>query len=130
MVELSGGMGSLARTHDPARPESQVIAPLYTALMAALTVLTNQYAKDLPDIRVNAADPGCTATNLNPHSGPVALATETRDARRAHRPLRRDRPVLSPGPESWDAGSCASGSPPARGSTRRLIEARGGRGPG
>jgi NAD(P)-dependent dehydrogenase (short-subunit alcohol dehydrogenase family) len=49
-------------------------------------MLTTQYAKGLKGIRVNAADPGYTATDLNGHSGPqtvtegtdaiVALATE------------------------------------------------------
>lgn len=86
IVNVSSAMGSLAHTHDPSRPESQVVAPLYTASKAALTMLTTQYAKGLPDIRVNAADPGYTATDLNGNSGPqtvtegtdaiVALATE------------------------------------------------------
>jgi NAD(P)-dependent dehydrogenase (short-subunit alcohol dehydrogenase family) len=86
VVNVSSGMGSLALTLDPGRPESHVIAPLYTSSKAALTMLTTQYAKGLKDIRVNAADPGYTATDLNGHSGPqtvtegtdaiVALATE------------------------------------------------------
>jgi NAD(P)-dependent dehydrogenase (short-subunit alcohol dehydrogenase family) len=86
VINVSSGMGSLALTHDPDRPESHVIAPLYTASKAALTMLTTQYAKGLKGIRVNAADPGYTATDLNGHSGPqtvtegtdaiVALATE------------------------------------------------------
>lgn len=86
IVNVSSGMGSLAHTHDPSRPESKVVAPLYTASKAALTMLTTQYAKALPGIRVNAADPGYTATDLNGHSGHqtvtegtdaiVALATE------------------------------------------------------
>jgi NAD(P)-dependent dehydrogenase (short-subunit alcohol dehydrogenase family) len=79
IINVSSGMGSLARTHDPARPESQVVAPLYTASKAALTMLTTQYAKGLPDIRVNAADPGYTATDLNGHSGPQTV-TEGTDA--------------------------------------------------
>src|SRR5205823_691556 len=62
IINVSSGMGSLAFTHDPARPESHVLAPLYTASKAALTMLTTQYAKALPDIRINAADPGYTAT--------------------------------------------------------------------
>ena len=67
-------------------PSAHVVAPLYTASKAPLTMLTTQYAKALPDVRVNAADPGYTATDLNAHSGPqtvtegtdavVALATE------------------------------------------------------
>jgi NAD(P)-dependent dehydrogenase (short-subunit alcohol dehydrogenase family) len=86
VINVSSGMGSLAHTHDPARAESKVVAPLYTASKAALTMLTTQYAKAWPDIRINAADPGYTATDLNGHSGPqtvtegtdaiVALATE------------------------------------------------------
>ncbi|MEV0643056.1 SDR family NAD(P)-dependent oxidoreductase [Streptomyces sp. NPDC050619] len=86
IVNVSSGMGSLAITHDPSRFESSAIAPLYSASKAALTMLSTQYAKALPDIRVNAADPGYTATDLNGHRGPqtvtegtdaiVALATE------------------------------------------------------
>jgi NAD(P)-dependent dehydrogenase (short-subunit alcohol dehydrogenase family) len=86
IINVSSGMGSLAHTHDPARPESSIIAPLYTASKAALTMLTTQYAKALTDIRINAVDPGYTATDLNGHSGHqtvtegtdaiVALATE------------------------------------------------------
>lgn len=77
IINVSSGMGSLAFTHDPARPESHVIAPLYAASKAALTMLTTQYAKGLEDIRVNAADPGYTATDLNGHSGPQTVAEGT-----------------------------------------------------
>jgi NAD(P)-dependent dehydrogenase (short-subunit alcohol dehydrogenase family) len=86
IINVSSAMGSLAATHDPARPESGYVAPVYTASKAALTMLTTQYAKALTGIRVNAADPGYTATDLNGNSGPqtvtegtdaiVALATE------------------------------------------------------
>ena len=79
IVNVSSGMGSLEHTHDPSRPESHVVAPIYTASKAALTMLTTQYAKALPDLRVNAADPGYTATDLNAHSGPQTL-TEGTDA--------------------------------------------------
>lgn len=90
VVNVSSGMGSFALTHDPQRVESTVVAPLYTASKAAATMLTTQYAKALPGIRVNAADPGYTSTDLNGHSGPqtvtegtdaiVALATEDASA--------------------------------------------------
>jgi NAD(P)-dependent dehydrogenase (short-subunit alcohol dehydrogenase family) len=79
IINVSSGMGSLAHTHDPSRAESRVVAPLYTASKAALTMLTTQYAKALTDIRVNAADPGYTATDLNDHSGPQTV-TEGTDA--------------------------------------------------
>ena len=72
-------MGSLAITHDPSRIESSVVAPLYTASKAALTMLTTQYARGLKGVRVNAVDPGYTATDLNGHSGPQTV-TEGTDA--------------------------------------------------
>lgn len=86
IVNVSSGMGSLKFTHDPSRIESSVVAPVYTSSKAAVTMLTTQYAKALTDIRINAADPGYTATDFNENSGPqtvtegtdaiVALATE------------------------------------------------------
>ena len=79
IVNVTSSMGSLAATHDPARAESGVIAPAYTSSKAALTMLTTQYAKALADIRVNAADPGYTATDLNGNSGPQTV-TEGTDA--------------------------------------------------
>jgi NAD(P)-dependent dehydrogenase (short-subunit alcohol dehydrogenase family) len=79
IINVSSGMGSLALTHDSSRAESKVVAPLYTASKAALTMLTTQYAKAFPGIRINAADPGYTATDLNGHSGPQTV-TEGTDA--------------------------------------------------
>lgn len=79
IVNVSSGMGSFAATHDPSRVESSVIVPLYTASKSAVTMLTTQYAKALKDVRVNAADPGYTATDLNAHSGPQTV-TEGTDA--------------------------------------------------
>jgi len=79
IVNVSSGMGSLAFTHDPDRVESKVAAPLYTASKAALTMLTTQYAKALPGIRVNAVDPGYTATDLNDNRG-TQTVTEGTDA--------------------------------------------------
>ena len=69
VINVSSGMGSQALTHDPQRVESTIAAPLYTASKAAVTMLTTQYAKALPGIRFNVADPGYTATDLNGHRG-------------------------------------------------------------
>jgi NAD(P)-dependent dehydrogenase (short-subunit alcohol dehydrogenase family) len=90
VVNVSSGVGSFTLTHDPDRVESTVIAPLYPASKSAVTMLTMQYARALPGIRFNAADPGYTATDLNAHNGTqsvtegtdaiVALATESPDA--------------------------------------------------
>ncbi len=79
VINVSSGMGSLALTHDRTRVESKPIAPLYTASKAAVTMLTTQYAKALPGIRVNAADPGYTATDFNGHTGHQTV-TEGTDA--------------------------------------------------
>lgn len=69
VINVSSGMGSQALTHDPDRVESTIAAPLYTASKAAVTMLTMQYAKALPEVRFNAADPGYTATDFNGHTG-------------------------------------------------------------
>ncbi|MDQ0957364.1 NAD(P)-dependent dehydrogenase (short-subunit alcohol dehydrogenase family) [Streptomyces sp. B4I13] len=79
IVNVSSGMGSFAATHDPGRVEGRAVAPLYTASKAAVTMLTTQYAKAWPDVKVNAADPGYTATDFNGHSGPQTV-TEGTDA--------------------------------------------------
>jgi NAD(P)-dependent dehydrogenase (short-subunit alcohol dehydrogenase family) len=77
VINVSSGLGSFTLTHDPDRVESTITAPLYPASKAAVTMLTMQYAKALPDIRFNAADPGYTATDLNGHSGPQTVAEGT-----------------------------------------------------
>ena len=90
VINVSSGMGSFALTHDPSRVESTIASPLYTSSKAAVTMMTAQYAKAIPEVRFNAADPGYTATDLNGHSGHqtvaegtdaiVALATEDASA--------------------------------------------------
>ncbi|MET8162471.1 SDR family NAD(P)-dependent oxidoreductase [Sphaerisporangium sp. NPDC005289] len=77
IVNVSSGMGSFAVTHDAERVESQVVTPLYTSSKAAVTMLTTQYAKAWPEVKVNAADPGYTATDFNGHSGPQTVAEGT-----------------------------------------------------
>ena len=90
VINVSSGMGSFALTHDPSRVESTIASPLYTASKSAVTMMTAQYAKAIPEVRYNAADPGYTATDLNGHNGHqtvtegtdaiVALATEDASA--------------------------------------------------
>jgi NAD(P)-dependent dehydrogenase (short-subunit alcohol dehydrogenase family) len=79
IVNVSSGMGSFAVTTDPARLESTIVGLAYPASKAAVTMLTTQYAKALPRMRVNAVDPGYTATELNGHSGTQSV-TEGTDA--------------------------------------------------
>lgn len=79
VVNVTSGLGSMTLTHDPARIESTVVLPLYAASKAAVTMLTTQYAKAIPDVRFNAVDPGHTATDLNGNSG-TQTVTEGTDA--------------------------------------------------
>jgi NAD(P)-dependent dehydrogenase (short-subunit alcohol dehydrogenase family) len=69
VVNVSSGLGSLAVTNDPGRFESTLLGLAYPSSKAALNMLTSQYAKAYPAIRVNAVDPGYTATDLNEHRG-------------------------------------------------------------
>jgi NAD(P)-dependent dehydrogenase (short-subunit alcohol dehydrogenase family) len=69
VVNVSSGMGSLAVTSDPDRIESQIVALAYPSSKTAVNMLTSQYAKAFPHMRINAVDPGYTATDLNGHSG-------------------------------------------------------------
>lgn len=69
IVNVSSGMGSLAITTDPDRFESTLKGLAYPSSKTAVNMLTSQYAKALPHIRVNAVDPGYTATDLNAHRG-------------------------------------------------------------
>jgi len=79
IVNVSSGMGSLAITSDPSRVESTFVGLAYPASKSAVNMLTSQYARALPGIRVNAVDPGYTATDFNGHSGPQTV-TEGTDA--------------------------------------------------
>lgn len=71
IVNMSSEVGSLAHNGDPGsvfRDYSQVT---YQSSKTALNALTVAYAKELRDsgIKVNAANPGFTATDLNGHRG-------------------------------------------------------------
>ncbi len=69
VVMVSSGMGSIAITSDPDRVESTFIGLPYPSSKTALNMITSQYAKALLEFRINAADPGYTATDLNAHTG-------------------------------------------------------------
>jgi NAD(P)-dependent dehydrogenase (short-subunit alcohol dehydrogenase family) len=69
IVNVSSGLGSLGVTTDPERMESRFPTLVYSSSKAAVNMLTSQYAKAFPAIRVNVVDPGYTATDLNGHRG-------------------------------------------------------------
>lgn len=69
IVMVSSGLGSITVTSDPQRHEWGIRSLVYPSSKAALNMVTTQYAKCLPRYRVNAVDPGYTATDLNGHNG-------------------------------------------------------------
>jgi NAD(P)-dependent dehydrogenase (short-subunit alcohol dehydrogenase family) len=73
VVNVSSGMGSIAVTTDPARLESGLIGLAYPSSKTAVNMLTSQYAKAYPQMRINAVDPGYTATDLNRHRGTQSI---------------------------------------------------------
>ncbi|WP_213816895.1 SDR family NAD(P)-dependent oxidoreductase [Glaciihabitans sp. dw_435] len=79
IVNVTSGMGSFSFVLDPHHVESTIVAPIYQSSKSAVTMMTVQYAKALPELRVNAADPGYTATDFNNNSGPQTV-TEGTDA--------------------------------------------------
>ena len=72
IVNVTSGLGSLTLHNDPAWKYYQVKPASYVASKAALNAYTIVLAYDLRDttFKVNAVDPGYTATDFNHHSGP------------------------------------------------------------
>ncbi|MFF0851123.1 SDR family NAD(P)-dependent oxidoreductase [Streptomyces sp. NPDC003388] len=69
VVNVTSGMGSFTLTHDPERVESQYPLAAYGSSKSAVTMLTMQYARTIPDVRFNAVDPGQTATEFTGRIG-------------------------------------------------------------
>lgn len=76
IVNVSSGLGSLTEIGDPNSEFSAFKFIGYGASKAAANMLTVQLAADLKDsgIKVNSADPGYTATDLNGHRGGQTIA--------------------------------------------------------
>ncbi len=72
IVNMSSGLGSLTENSHPKGQYAGVRPLAYNSSKAAQNMLTVIFAAELKDtpIKVNAADPGYTATDLNQHSGP------------------------------------------------------------
>jgi NAD(P)-dependent dehydrogenase (short-subunit alcohol dehydrogenase family) len=69
VVNVSSALGSFWAVTNPERRQFHYPAIIYGASKAAVSMLTVQYAKALPDIKFNAVEPGFTATDLTPASG-------------------------------------------------------------
>ncbi|WP_238012439.1 SDR family NAD(P)-dependent oxidoreductase [Dactylosporangium sp. AC04546] len=76
VVNVSSALGSFAANHDPARPASHVAAIVYGASKAAVSMLTVQYARAVPEVRFNAVEPGYTATELGGHDNSAGAPVE------------------------------------------------------
>ncbi|MCK8494666.1 SDR family oxidoreductase [Spirosoma sp. RP8] len=72
IVNVTSGLGSLTLHNDPSWKYYHVKGACYTASKAALNAYTIVLAYELRDtpFKVNAVDPGYTATDFNHHSGP------------------------------------------------------------
>ena len=71
VVMVSSGLGSLGWLSDPANQFYGVNILGYNSSKSALNAVTVSFSKELAPlgIKVNAADPGYTATDFNGHSG-------------------------------------------------------------
>jgi NAD(P)-dependent dehydrogenase (short-subunit alcohol dehydrogenase family) len=71
IVNVSSELGSITSMTDPNSPMWPMASVPYPSSKTALNMITAMYAKELRDtpIKVNAANPGYCATDLNHHSG-------------------------------------------------------------
>ncbi|MET8953927.1 SDR family NAD(P)-dependent oxidoreductase [Streptomyces sp. NPDC004129] len=69
VVNVSSGLASLARVSAEGTPAYGYPGVAYPASKAAVNMVTVQFAKAFPDMRINAVEPGYTATDLNRHAG-------------------------------------------------------------
>jgi NAD(P)-dependent dehydrogenase (short-subunit alcohol dehydrogenase family) len=69
VVNISSSLGSFWAVTNPGRPASRVPAIVYGASKAAVSMLTLQYARAVPEVKFNAVDPGPTATDLTAGRG-------------------------------------------------------------
>ncbi|MGP4096565.1 SDR family NAD(P)-dependent oxidoreductase [Nonomuraea sp. KM90] len=69
VVNVSSGLGSMARVTAAGTPTYAYPGVAYPASKVAVNMLTVQYAKAFPELRINAVEPGFTATDLNGNTG-------------------------------------------------------------
>ncbi|KIF70472.1 short-chain dehydrogenase [Streptomyces sp. AcH 505] len=74
VVNVSSGLGSMTQVTDPSGFTYAYPGVAYPASKTAVNMITVQYAKAFPHIRINAVDPGFTKTDLNGNTGVQTVA--------------------------------------------------------
>ncbi|MBX7464573.1 SDR family NAD(P)-dependent oxidoreductase [Streptomyces sp. MAG02] len=69
IVNVSSGLASLALVGDETSPAYGYPGVAYPASKTAVNMVTVQYAKAFPAMRINAVEPGFTKTDLNGNTG-------------------------------------------------------------
>lgn len=69
IVNVSSSLGSLSLAESPESPTFFYPGVAYPASKSAVNMITVQFAKQFPTMRVNAVEPGYTDTDLNGHTG-------------------------------------------------------------
>jgi NAD(P)-dependent dehydrogenase (short-subunit alcohol dehydrogenase family) len=69
VVNVSSGLASLTRVANAGTQAFGYPGVAYPASKAAVNMITLQYARAFPHMRINAVEPGYTATDLNGHMG-------------------------------------------------------------
>ncbi|MFE7245359.1 SDR family NAD(P)-dependent oxidoreductase [Streptomyces sp. NPDC057580] len=69
VVNLSSGLASLTRVTTAGTPAYAYPGVAYPASKTAVNMITVQYAKAFPNMRINAVEPGYTKTDLNGNTG-------------------------------------------------------------
>ncbi|MEU6124385.1 SDR family NAD(P)-dependent oxidoreductase [Streptomyces sp. NPDC047123] len=69
VVNVSSGLASLALATDPDHPAAAYPGVAYPASKTAVNMVTVQFAKAFPRMRINAVEPGFTRTDLNGNTG-------------------------------------------------------------
>ena len=76
IVNVSSRLGAFGAMTDPDSFQYPYFTPVYGSSKAAVNMLTVQLAKALPQLRINAVEPGLTATDLHGLSGPGVQTPE------------------------------------------------------
>ncbi|MFF4116534.1 SDR family oxidoreductase [Streptomyces sp. NPDC001714] len=69
VVNVSSGLASLTALSDPDHPAHFYPGIAYPTSKTAVNMLTVQFAKAFPEMRINSVEPGFTKTDLNGNTG-------------------------------------------------------------